>query len=396
MHDNQQYILIILQKKLQKIPLTEEEQAQLNEWLQVNEEDALLQPGADEQELLEYLQLRMDGDRNRKAFEKFRSQAFTNRDVVHVKAPARMRFAWIRYAAAIIIIAGIATWFITGNRSNDRVVNNKGHRKVDIAPGHDGAILTLANGSQMVLDSLGNGVIASQNGAQVVLKNGFVQYDATGKTSVEITYNTMSTPRGRQFQLVLPDGSKVWLNAASAIKYPTTFTGKERLVEMNGEAYFEVAKDAAKPFRVKINEGLYVQVLGTNFNVNAYENEAAVKTTLLEGSVQVVAKSSVLLKPGEQAIVTQASQPAIDDKPSIDKVMAWKNGLFNFEGMRLKEVMKQLERWYDIDVVYEPGVPDIEFYGELSRNTTLIDVIAALKDSDVHFRIEGRKLIVLP
>lgn len=395
MHNNQQYILTILQKKLQKIPLTEEEQAQLNEW-QVNEEDALLQPGADEQELLEYLQLRMDSDRNRKAFEKFRSQTFTNRDAVHVKPPARMRFAWIRYAAAIIIIAGIATWFITGNRSNDWVVNNKGHRKVDIAPGHDGAILTLANGSQMVLDSLGNGVIASQNGAQVVLKNGLVQYDATGKTSAEITYNTMSTPRGRQFQLVLPDGSKVWLNAASAIKYPTTFTGKERLVEMNGEAYFEVAKDAAKPFRVKINEGLSVQVLGTNFNVNAYENEAAVKTTLLEGSVQVVAKSSVLLKPGEQAIVTQASQPAIDDKPSIDKVMAWKNGLFNFEGMLLKEVMKQLERWYDIDVVYEPGVPDIEFYGELSRNTTLIDVIAALKDSDVHFRIEGRKLIVLP
>jgi ferric-dicitrate binding protein FerR (iron transport regulator) len=212
--------------------------------------------------------------------------------------------------------------------------------------------------------------------------------------------------------VVLPDGTKVWLNAASSLRYPTAFSGKKRQIAITGEAYFEVAKDKAKPFFIKINNEAVIEVLGTNFNVNAYEDEASINTTLLEGSIRVEAlgtlrgrpagRNAVILQPGQQGQIaagqkTGQRQIKVIKDADIEKVMAWKNGAFNFNNASLEEVMRQLERWYDIQVVYENGIPDIHFGGELSRGVSLADLIKALKDSEIHFRIEeGRRLVVLP
>jgi ferric-dicitrate binding protein FerR (iron transport regulator) len=217
----------------------------------------------------------------------------------------------------------------------------------------------------------------------------------------------MSTPKGRQFQVTLPDGTKVWLNAGSSIRYPTVFNGGERKVEVMGEAYFEVAHNAKMPFKVNVNNKAELEVLGTHFNVNAYDNEATINTTLLEGSVKVGSRSrspsgaigklqSAVLKPGNQAVLTHDSRLTIHDNVDVNQVMAWKNGLFNFEGATFREIMNELERWYDIEIVYEKTVPDIEFEGKMTRDVPLHDLLKMLERSDIHFRIEGRKLIVLP
>jgi ferric-dicitrate binding protein FerR (iron transport regulator) len=321
--------------------------------------------------------------------------------IVKPMSRSRLIVRWA-VAASVVFLMATGTYWLLQNSSGPSA---KQQAKVqqDIPAGKTGAVLTLADGSKVVLDSLHNGVVAQQNGSQVMLKSGQLAYDASSSSTNEMTYNTLNTPRGRQFQLVLPDGTKVWLNSASSLKFPTTFSGKTRRVELKGEAYFEVEKAVDKPFVLILANNAEVKVLGTSFNVNAYENENKIKTTLLDGSVKVTASTSsgvangeaAVLKPRQQAQLTQTGNDiAVINNVDVDKVVAWKNGVFNFEGVDLTEVMKQLERWYDIEVVYEGEVPNIEFYGELSRNNSLGDVIAALKDSDVHFRREGRKLIV--
>jgi ferric-dicitrate binding protein FerR (iron transport regulator) len=252
-----------------------------------------------------------------------------------------------------------------------------------------------------VLDSLGNGVIATQNGKQVLLKNGELAY-AGDAGSGEVVYNNLTTPKGRQFQILLPDGTKVWLNAASSLRYPTAFSGSNREVEVTGEVYFEVAKNAHQPFIIHLNNKTKIQVLGTQFNVNAYSNEAAIRTTLVEGSIKIVSGASaaggpVVLRPGQQAQINNAGgDMKVMNNVDVDKVTAWKSGLFNFEDSGLEEVMRQVERWYDIEVVYEKNIPDIRFGGKLSNDVSLSGLLRSLQESEVHFRIEGRKLIVLP
>lgn len=302
--------------------------------------------------------------------------------------PARVHFLrrW-RWAAAAALIATIslAVWLTNKPDTSTR------HTTASVAPGKNGAILTLSDGTQVVLDSLGNGVVAAQNGAQVVLQNGQLTYELTDSSTTEIAYNTMNTPKGRQFFVTLPDGTKVWLNAASSIRYPTVFTGKERRVDIKGEAYFEVAKNADMPFRVNADGKAEIEVLGTHFNVTAYDNDPVLNITLVEGSVKVNGKT---LKPGQQAQI--AGDVRVIDHADIEKVMAWKNGLFNFEGAKLNEVMKQLERWYDIEVVYANGIPDIEFGGEMTKDIPLERLLVVLEKSGIHFRLEDRHLIVLP
>jgi len=315
------------------------------------------------------------------------------------------RWGW---AAAVLVAlsAGVYLWRTAASADTPRSTVSK--VKPDVAPGRDGAILTLADGRKIVLDSLGNGTIANQNGAAVVLDNGQLKYAAaTNRDNSEQQWNTMHTPKGRQFRVTLPDGTQVWLNAASSITFPTVFTGNERRVELTGEAYFEVTKDKTKPFYVKIKDQAEVQVLGTHFNVNGYDDEPQVNTTLLEGSVRVLTnrqkttgqtENSVVLKPGQQAQITNGVAAAVTLKEEdIDKVMAWRYGAFNFQDASLQEVMRQLTRWYDIEVVYEKGVPDIHFVGEMSRDISLAGVLKALQASNVHFRIENnRQLIVEP
>jgi ferric-dicitrate binding protein FerR (iron transport regulator) len=307
---------------------------------------------------------------------------------------------WLRYAAAIVLLAGLfSIWFIT-NRQDQNDPQSKIAKlgEQPIQPGKEGAILTLDDGTVVVLDSLKNGLITTQNGTKVLLRNGQLVYDADQLSANSTVYNTMSTPKGRQFQLILPDGSQVWLNAASSIRYPTSFTGNDRRVEITGEAYFEVAHNPSVPFKVEVNKKSEVTVLGTHFNINSYENEESVSTTLLEGSVQVKNESGmIILKPGQQAKMVGLEKINVLNDVNLDKVMAWKNGVFNFEDATLQEVMRQLERWYDIDVVYEKNIPKLEFFGKMGKDLSLAAVLSGLEKSNVHFRMEeGRRLVVLP
>ena len=304
---------------------------------------------------------------------------------------------WGWAAAAMVIVVGAVWLFSNQQKAND--TPQVAITPADIQPGKEGAVLTLADGSKVVLDSLGNGLISTQSGTKVVLKDGVVAYEPLQKDAA-IAYNSIATPKGRQFSILLPDGSRAWLNAESTLRYPTAFPGNERRVEVTGEVYFEVAHNAQKPFRVNIGSGTEVEVLGTSFNVNAYANENAINTTLLEGKVRMKAegKGELLLRPGQQARLQRnaAAGIALETEVDTDKVMAWKNGLFNFDGLGVAEVMRQLERWYDIEVVYEKEVPDIIFGGKLRKDVSLSGVLKSLQESEVHFRMEGRRLIVLP
>ena len=317
---------------------------------------------------------------------------------------------WLRYAASIVVLLGVGYFFLSPRFKNntDKGENvNLVQTVVDPQPGKDGAILILNDGTQLVLDDLKDGLITTQNGIKVLLKGGQVTYVSESSVAEnKLAYHTMATPRGRQFQLMLPDGSKVWLNAASSIRYPIRFPGKERKVEITGEAYFEIAKDLTKPFKVMIDSGTEIEVLGTYFNINSYRDEGGINTTLLEGSLKVTnaASKSVVLTPGQQAQIKRVGENEEENSTvkvisnvDVERVMAWKNGVFNFQDATLEEVMRQLERWYDIDVVYEKGIPPLEFYGKMGRDLTLSTVLRGLNLSNVNFRIEdGRKLVVTP
>jgi transmembrane sensor len=347
----------------------------------------------DWEEMLEEL-IMLEEENNQ--YNRERWQPIVEKIVKHKPATKKIfRIPRWSVAASILLVLGIAGWLLFRKSGHSQPVVVQ--QPEQIAPGKEGAVLTLSDGSKMVLDSLGNGIVATQSGTTIELKNGRLTYQASGRTGAEILYNTMSTPRGRQFQLSLPDGSKVWLNAESSIRYPVDFTGNQRKVEITGEAYFEVVKNTAKPFIVAINPQTTVEVLGTHFNINAYNNEPAIATTLLEGAVKFShEKQQSLLKPGQQARAATTGKISIVNDADIDKVMAWKNGAFNFEGASLEQLMRQLERWYDITVVYENGIPQKEFTGEIGRNVKLADVVEALHSLGVNLRLEGRTLIVSP
>lgn len=315
-----------------------------------------------------------------------------------------------RLAAAAIVIAIAAVVFMNIGRQSKTTEPVVAKTTVnDVLPGGNRAALKLADGRLIVLDSSANGSLAIQGNATIIkLSDGQIAYNAEDKGATEVLYNTMSTPPAGQYKLKLPDGTDVWLNAASSITYPTAFAGRERTVTITGEAYFEVAKDRSKPFHVKVND-MDVEVFGTHFNINAYADEAAVKTTLLEGSVKVrqsangnrqSAKNTeraVVLKPGQQAVMAAVnSRLTIDHSPDIDQVIAWKNGLFNFNKVSLQDVMKQISRWYDVDVVYQGAIRPKKFGGEIQRDLNLSEVLDGLKETGIHFKIEGKKLIVLP
>lgn len=313
-------------------------------------------------------------------------------------------------AASITIMLGVGAYLLFFTRPKKEVAEISAvqrHFKNDVAPGGNKAVLTLANGTTIVLDRAHNGQVANQGNVKVVKVNsGLLAYSSPqaagggqpavdGKETV-VQFNRLSTPRGGQYQLVLPDGSKVWLNAASSIRYPTAFAGKERKVEITGEVYFEVAHDPDKPFRVVAGD-MEVEVLGTHFNINAYEDEATINTTLLEGGIKVTEGSHVqMLRPGEQAQLNRDGQIRLVKDANVDAAVAWKNGYFSFDKAGLQAVMHQLSRWYNVDVSYQGDIPPQEFGGEIQRNLNLSQVLSVLKQSQVHFKIEGNKLIVLP
>lgn len=322
----------------------------------------------------------------------------------------------VRLAAAAIILGTILTSvFLWLNNTPAIPVAERKLYQGDIEAGREGAILTLTDGRTILLDTMSNGPIANQNGTEVLLKNGELSYQQGNGGTAAITYNTIATARGRTFKVILPDGSAAWLNAGSSLRYPIAFSGTDRKVEISGEVYLEVTKDKTKPFLVTCR-AMTVEVLGTHFNINAYEDEPVISTTLLEGSVKVVAAPVSQSFPAQQETATpnmrilvpgqQAQLPGNSSGPSsqikvqqvdVEQVVAWKNGVFNFQDASLEKVMRQLARWYDLEVVYEQGIPSLAFEGGMNRQNTLTEVLRSLEGLGVHFRLEeGRRLVVLP
>lgn len=305
-------------------------------------------------------------------------------------------------AAAILLIAGIGVFFYQFKNEETKAF---AAAAASLQPGKNNAVLTLADGKKIVLDDVANGEIARQSGISIKKSaDGTIVYeivDLKDRHSAANTYNTVGTPRGGKYQLNLPDGSRVWLNSASEISFPVVFAANERRVTLKGEAYFEVAKNEKQPFHVH-TETQDVTVLGTHFNVNAFSDEPASRTTLLEGSVKVTANKAsgavkaLVLKPGQQAVMSNNLSLA---NVNAEEAISWKNGMFQFNETELSSIMRQAARWYNVDVAYEGNIPSIRFSGEVSRNVNAAAFLDMLKFLDVKFRIEkkagGRSTIIV-
>jgi transmembrane sensor len=300
-------------------------------------------------------------------------------------------------AACLLLIGGIHML----TRSNQPVRTANTALVLRIAPGGDKAVLTLADGRKITLDSAQNGALARQGSVRILkLQGGRLAYNdqgnAAGRPSGPILYNTITTPRGGQYAVVLPDGSKVWLNAASSLRFPASFDGQEREVGLTGEGYFEIAQNSRQPFVVR-TRGEEIHVLGTRFNIMAYDDEDAVRTTLVTGTVKVVSGvNSQVVKPGEQVSVGNGNKALITSIPDMKSVLAWQQGHFRFDGFRITAIMRQIQRWYDVEVEYRGPIPTDEFNGDLSRDEYASQILKALeRTGNVHFDIEGNKIIVM-
>lgn len=307
---------------------------------------------------------------------------------------SRVRFLSIRRTiAAAAILAAIATgvyfWLQRAQKPGITQTSLQ-----DVVPGTNKAILTLADGSTVSLNSAGHRVI-QQGNTTVQQQGGMLQYDVQGIEST-VSYNTLTTPKGGQYRVQLPDGTIAWLNAASGLKYPVNFPARsERRVELTGEAYFEVARDRTRPFIVS-SEGQEVRVLGTHFNINAYRDEPTTRTTLFEGSVEVgaIAGSARTLVPGQQAELT--GKTITVKTADSEAALAWKNGDFIFNA-DIKEIMRQIARWYDVEVTYQGNISNQEFFGTFSRSKDIHEILSALElTKRVHFKVKERRIIVMP
>lgn len=309
------------------------------------------------------------------------------------------RYRRLAAAAAILLalLAGLWLFITPGKQPKDGIAKTT---QPALQPPVDKAILTLADGQQIVLDKADSGAIAEENGVRIIkLNNGQLAYkDAAGKPA-GVTFNTLTTPRGGQYKILLPDGTAVWMNSASSLTYPTAFNEKERIVTLSGEAYFDVASNARQPFKVKVGQTT-VDVLGTGFNIHAYTDEPAITTTLVEGSIRVSntikgnTKADILI-PGQQAIGSTGNQ--VTRQANLRQVLSWKNGLFIFEDRKLAEVLREISRWYDIDIDMQAPPDDTNYGGVINRNSPLPKVLELLERNGIrHFKIEGRKVVVLP
>ncbi|MBB6126521.1 FecR family protein [Mucilaginibacter lappiensis] len=378
--------------------LTEQENDQLEQWLQADMHNQELFRKLTDETLIDSELETFEANDKDKAWKNIVKKTRFKR-IIRKKSTTKK---WPAYAAAIIIL-------ITIGVTLTRYRNTSGEQKMavkpqkDLLPGSNKAILTLADGSKIVLDDAKRGKIASQQNIVITKdESGELVYQVAETAKSEelppvekVVMNMLATPRGGQYQVVLPDGTRVWLNSASSLRYPTAFTGKERRVELNGEAYFEVSKDANKPFYVKTATQT-VTVLGTHFNINSYTDEAATKTTLLEGSIRVTSNTNgatVKLKPGEQAVNT-VNAIDVEENADIDEAVSWKNGKFLFRNTDLHTIMRQLSRWYDVDVEYQGNVVQKHYRGRISRNVPVSEIFQILKTSGINFTIDGRKIIV--
>ena len=324
-----------------------------------------------------------------------------------IKKPFRGKLIFRAAVALLIVTLGLTVYYFSTRQAENMqpALAETGTVVNDIEPGNNGAILTLANGEKLVLDSTGNGTLAVQSNINILNIDGQLIYEGDASDAGATTYNTVSTPRARQFRLQLSDGTKVWLNAGSYIKYPVKFGTEDRRVEISGEVFFEVATVSNTngkkiPFWVDIITGQasggVIEVTGTQFNVNAYSDDIPLKTTLLEGGIRYSnGNISQTVLPGEQIQLSQEGAVRIVKDVNTDAEVAWKNGYFTYDKTDIQVVMKQLERWYDIEIEYKNGkIPNEKYWGDIERNSTLSEVLKILELSGVKFKIDGKKLIV--
>ncbi|MBC9934244.1 FecR family protein [Chitinophaga qingshengii] len=305
---------------------------------------------------------------------------------------------WFKYVAAAAIFGFLVagTWKFAARHRHERILA-AGKPVAPVPPGTVQPVLILGDGSRVSLDSVANGTIARQGNARIVkLSNGQVAYQPEAGNNATVLYNTMQTPHGCMFRLTLPDGSSVWLNAASSIRYPTAFAGDSRQVEVTGEAYFDIAKDERKPFTVTVNH-VDIQVLGTAFNVKAYPEENGLRTTLVQGAVNVSSGAEKqLLRPGEQATISPGGSFHVS-KPNLEEILSWKNGEFYFQDTNIQTIMREVARWYNIDVKYEGDMSKVSLSGIISRNKEITQLLKALELTKVvQFRIQGNVVFVTP
>jgi transmembrane sensor len=409
MHDQ---IVAILHKCINGIALTEIEKKQLEDWKNKSSHNLSLYNeimnsddfGREVKEMLSYDSKNLWSKINRELHPKQSS----NKIIFLFRHPA------FRYAAAVILLILISTAiYMFTNPAHDKqqqVASNK-LPVHDVAPGMQQAVLTLADGKTLVLDNASNGTIATQGNTTVLKEDGLLAYNSDNdKPQTEVLYNTITTPRaGYYSSLVLADGSKVWLNALSSIRFPTTFTGKDRVVEITGEAYFEVAKNPSRPFKVIVNRSSenagkeIVEVLGTHFNINSYSDEASIKTTLFEGAIKISAAGKTsFLKPGQQGVLRVAqndnqNELKVIDDADMDEAIAWKNQAFIFKKQDIATIMRQVARWYDVQVVFEDKITEPFVVTNLSRNVPVSKLLKILEMAGgVHFEIDdaNKKIIV--
>ena len=347
---------------------------------------------------------RLDDDDLRESLDHLREQL-----ALKYKIASKPLGPHIAIAAAILIAIGFGFYFYSNTDFSSQYAKQEAVQ--DIAPGGNKAILTLSDGQKIILADAEYGELANQSGIKITkAADGQLIYESIhpegskkAPHSAKVAYNRIETPRGGQYEIILPDKSRVWLNSLSSLRYPTYFNGKERRVELTGEAYFEVAHNKSLPFKVETNNQI-VEVLGTQFNINSYTEEPSTKTTLIEGSVKVFQSSSnqyETLAPGQQSILTKGDKLSKINKAQIAEAIAWKNKLFHFENSNIEVVMRQLSRWYDVEVEYEGKIPEVKLSGEIYRNTNATKVLDILSFFNIKYRIEelpggktGKKIII--
>lgn len=378
-------------------------QAELDNWLMQSDQHRRLYD-----ELMDEMQLNKELDRYHrsrlntwnKLMEAIPELQQQEARVININR--KNRFIRIAAAAVIVLLVSAGTYWLSRRTSGNEIVQTpqgNEHRSPDVVPGSDNATLMLADGSTIVLAGTKDGALASQQGVSLVKEQGELAYRLPASTEYtgELVYNTLATPRGGQYRVVLPDGSKVWINAASSLRYPVAFTGNERRVELKGEGYFEVAKNPSRPFKVSMNGSTghetIIEVLGTHFDAMAYADEQALAATLLEGSVKVTrGNAQTVLKEGQQALVTD--RISVVSPENTDAVVGWTKGFFTFRKTPLPIIMRQIARWYDVEIIYKEPV-DEEFSGAVPRNKPLQEALKVLSLTQaVHFTVEGRKIIV--
>jgi transmembrane sensor len=408
----------IVTKYVREEPLTAEEAILLQQWVAGGEGRAqLLEQLRNDPEWTKENLIRIQELPHTRIWEKLESRlkaegvwtgseeaAPSRAPVIHMHRSSRP--GWWRYvgAACLIVAAAGITYFIRSAHSSPAVVATAPVTPPDVQPGGNKATLTLADGKVINLDSAADGVLGSQGNTYVAKADGKLAYNiAASEKPIAPTFNVLTTPRAGQFTLALPDGTHVWLNNASSIRYPVWFTGATREVELTGEAYFEVAKDAAHPFRVKIRnsaagaDGGTVEVLGTSFNVMGYADEHDERATLVDGRIRYVnGGSASVLKPADESVFSAKGSLATLHHVNVDEITAWKNGFFHFDHTDLESTMRQFARWYDISVVYQGSIAPQEFMGKIPRSMSLVTVLKGLEGEHVHFKLEGKQVTVTP